>query len=389
MSHVRPDYAGRGIANLMRTLAEACGARLPAQLPLAADYGLAARELARVRNIVLLVVDGLGAAQLARYGRGALQRHVAGQLTSVFPSTTAAAIPTFLTGLTPARHALTGWHMWLDEVQAVTAILPLKRRVGPPFETPPRELARQLFDHAPIYQGMHRPAWVISPQQIAFSPFNQFHTRGADTLAYADLEGMLQTIAGLAQVPGRKFVYAYWPDLDSAAHAYGTDGRETRATLDFFCEGFDRLIAALEGTDTCLLVTADHGFIDSPDERVIQLDDHPELAAMLARPLCGEQRVAWCYVKPEAMAEFPSCVQSRLGERAELVPCRRLIEDGWFGPGDCHPRLASRLGDYALLMRENWTIKDWLPGEARYGLLGVHGGTSAAEMQVPLVTVRC
>jgi hypothetical protein len=389
MSHVRPDYAGRSIANLMRTLAEACGARPPAQPPLAADYGLSARELARVRNIVLLVVDGLGAAQLARYGRGLLKTKVAGHLTSVFPSTTAAAIPTFLTGLTPLRHALTGWHMWLDEVQAVTAILPLKPRVGPPFETPPRELARQLFDHAPIYEGMHRPAWVVSPQQIAFSPFNRFHARGADALAYADLEGMLQTIAGLVQIPGRKFIYAYWPDLDSAAHACGTDGRETRATLEFFCAGFDRLVAALADTDTCLLVTADHGFIDSPDERVVQLDDHPELAAMLTRPLCGEQRVAWCYVKPEAMADFPRCVQSGLGERAEVVPCSQLINEGWFGPGEPHPRLASRLGDYALLMRENWTIKDWLPSEVRYSLLGVHGGTSAAEMQVPLVALRC
>ena len=39
-------------------------------------------------------------------------------------------------------------------------------------------------------------------------------------------------------------------------------------------------------------------------------------------------------------------------------------------------------------MKENWTIKDWLPGEKRYRMLGVHGGTSADEMRVPLVAVR-
>lgn len=36
-------------------------------------------------------------------------------------------------------------------------------------------------------------------------------------------------------------------------------------------------------------------------------------------------------------------------------------------------------------MKDNWTIKDWLPGEQRYTMLGVHGGTSASEMRVPLI----
>ena len=35
----------------------------------------------------------------------------------------------------------------------------------------------------------------------------------------------------------------------------------------------------------------------------------------------------------------------------------------------------------------NWTIKDWLPGERRHTLIGVHGGTSEAEMRVPLLAI--
>ncbi len=385
---IRPDYAGGSIANLMRTLADACGAPPPPQAPLAARYGLDAGRLARARNIVLLVVDGLGARQLAAHGSGALRAQAGPPLTSVFPSTTAAAIPTFMTGLAPAQHALTGWHMWLDEVQSVAAILPLTPRAGTPFAETPAELAGRLFTHRPIYAGLHRPAWVVSPQEIAFSPFNAFHSRGADTLAYADLDGLMQTLAGLVRVPGRKFVYAYWPLLDSVAHRCGSDSKEAHATLAAFCGAFDALVAALAGSDTTLLVTADHGFIDSPPRRVIPLDDHPELAALLARPLCGEQRVAWCYLKPGAADDFVSYVGRRLGEAATAIPCSRLVEDGWFGPPPAHPRLASRIGDYALLMRDNWTIKDWLPGERRYSLLGVHGGTSTDEMLVPLAVVR-
>lgn len=384
---IRPDYAGGSIANLMRTLADACGAPPLPQAPLAPRYGIAERRLAHRRNLVLLVVDGLGAGQLARHGRGRLRRQAGPPLTSVFPSTTAAAIPTFMTGLCPAQHALTGWHMWLDELQAVTAVLPLTPRTGPPFVPPSTELPPRLFDHAPLYPALHRPAWVVAPCEIAGSPFNAFHARGADTLAYADLDGLMQTLAALVRIPGDKFVYAYWPLLDSTAHRHGTDSRETHAVLDAFCDAFDTLVETVAGSETTLLVTADHGFVDSPANRVIALDDHPELAALLARPLCGEQRVAWCYVKPGAEDDFVRCAQSRLQGRADVVPSATLIRDGWFGPAPAHPKLAARVGDVALLMRDHWTIKDWLPGERRYSLIGVHGGVSADEMWVPLVVV--
>ena len=121
------------------------------------------------------------------------------RLTSVFPSTTAAAIPTFMTGLAPAQHALTGWHMWLDELQAVTAILPLTPRSGPPFAEAAAQLPGKLFDHRPIYSQLHRAAWVLSPRDIALSPFNVFHTRGADTLAYGDLDELMSAL-GRAQL---------------------------------------------------------------------------------------------------------------------------------------------------------------------------------------------
>ncbi len=384
---ILPDYDGGSIANLMRTLAEACGAQLPAPVPLAAHYGLSARELARARNIVLFVVDGLGADQLMACGSGALRRYAGRTLTSVFPSTTAAAIPTFMTGLPPARHGLTGWHMWLDEMQAVTAILPLSPRSGPPFAETPAQVAAKLFEHSPLYVGMHRPAWVISPREIAFSPFNAYHSRGADTLAYADLDGLMHTLAGVVRIPGRKFVYAYWPTLDSTAHHFGCDSREARATLARLCTAFDALLEEIAGTDTRIIVTADHGFIDSPAQRIVELDDHPEFAQLLARPLCGEARVAWCYPKAGAAADLVRYASDALGACCDVVSRARMLDEGWFGPGPTHPHLASRIGEFALVMRDNWTIKDWLPGERRHTLIGVHGGTSEAEMRVPLLAI--
>jgi hypothetical protein len=93
-----------------------------------------------------------------------------------------------------------------------------------------------------------------------------------------------------------RYVYAYYPDLDSYSHHYGTDSRQAQQTLAAFDALFGDLLRQLRGSNTWVLVTADHGFIDSPPRRVISLDDHPQLAALLLRPLCGERRVAYCYV---------------------------------------------------------------------------------------------
>ena len=91
----RPDYSGAGLVNLIASLSQARGgpARHPPleQLPPA--------ELSAARNLVLLIVDGLGDLYLSRRGAGGeLERRRRGAITSVFPSTTASAITTSYTG---------------------------------------------------------------------------------------------------------------------------------------------------------------------------------------------------------------------------------------------------------------------------------------------------
>jgi predicted AlkP superfamily pyrophosphatase or phosphodiesterase len=117
-----PDYHGGSLVNLMSSLTTALGGN-SSYAPLAA---LPPQALADARHVVLLVADGLGHDFLI--GRdSALRRHLHSPLTSVFPSTTASAIPTFLTGLAPQQHGLTGWHMYFREIGAIAAPL----RKGP------------------------------------------------------------------------------------------------------------------------------------------------------------------------------------------------------------------------------------------------------------------
>lgn len=71
-----------------------------------------------------------------------------------------------------------------------------------------------------------------------------------------------------------------------------------------------------------------------------------------------------------------------------LFESGKLIEEGYFGLGPAHPELGTRVGDYTLLMKERYTLKDWLPGERREVQVGAHGGLSDEELYVPLVVVK-
>ncbi|MFZ4537378.1 alkaline phosphatase family protein [Propionivibrio sp.] len=381
-----PDYAGISIVNLMQSIAMACGST-PARYP---QLGaLPAAQLAAASHIVLLVIDGLGQRTLARHPACPnLQRHAIGTMTSVFPPTTASAITTFMTGLAPAQHGLTGWHMYLEEIDQTLAILPLTPRSGPVIILP-EALPQRLFNQRTLYQQLDRECWVLAPQSIAGSPFNAWHARGAHRVAYGSQPEMFSLIAGLLrETETPRFIYAYYPDLDTHSHRYGTDSEQAQETLASLDVMFGVLLRDVQGTDSWLIATADHGFIDCPPERVVSLDQHPQLAALLTRPLCGERRAACCYVSQARRLAFETCVRQRLNHCADLRLSAELITSGWFGPPPYHPHLASRVGDYTLVMKDNWTIKDWLPGERRYPMLGVHGGFSADEMTVPLIALR-
>jgi len=382
-----PDYGGGSIVNLMASIAYAVGVADVNSVPLR-DPELSAL-LAERRRIVLFVVDGMGYKRLATTARGALKTHLRGCLTSVFPSTTATAITTFLTGLAPAQHALTGWHMWFAQHATVGAILPFRTRVS---DRPLSALGidpAALFDHRSFFERLPVRSYAVAPERIVGSAYNRAHCIGAQSYPYSSLEQLFGVTRNrLRATPERCYIYAYYADYDSIAHEYGVDSRHAARTLQRFDDAFAAFLTAAAGLDVTVLVTADHGFIDSPAARIVDLDRHRTLQKMLSAPLCGERRAAYCYVRPECIETFEQYVARELSDQAWLHHSKTLIEHGWFGPGAPHPALAQRIGDYTLVMKDNWTIKEWLPGEQRHRQIGVHGGVSEDEMTVPLVVAQ-
>lgn len=380
-----PDYHGGGIVNLTTSLIHARGGEADLYPPLSCvDTAM----LAEARNLVLVVIDGLGYEYLQRRGRGGmLHSHLKSRLTSVFPSTTATAITTFLTGTAPQQHGLTGWFMYVRELDGVLAVLPFTQRGSAPASVPDVD-PRALFDRPSLFDRIPEACYQVIPDRIANSRYNTAHRGTATTVPYRSMAQFIGGVERTVKADSRcKFIYAYWPELDGLGHEHGSASRRVAAHFAQLDYALERLVASLKGTHTTLIVTADHGMIDTTPERVIEVSDHPELVQTLARPLCGERRSAYCYVDPAGARRFEDYVRGALADCATLVNSEDLVAGGYFGLGEPHPALRERIGDYTLLMKDDYVIKDWLPGERRHVQLGVHGGLSAQELYVPLVII--
>lgn len=374
-----PDYGGGSLVNLMASVREALGGGAGG-IPLAL---LPPQDLPATHHVVLLVVDGLGHDFLLAHP-GRLSAHLRGALTSVFPSTTAAAIPTFLTGLAPQRHGLTGWHMYFPELGAVIAPLPFRTRVGKQPLTQAGVTVEGLFGLTPLANHLPLPCHVVSPRHIVDSEFNRALSGRATRHGYGSVEEMFATLARILEsADSRCYVHAYWPELDTLAHLHGVTSPQVSAAFAALDTAFGNFLDRLPGVPVQVIVTADHGFMDVT--HTIDLGDHPALRDCLRLPLCGEPRAAFAYVRAGRERAFEEHVRTALADRVDLIASREALAAGWFGRGTPHPALEDRIGDYLLLPRAGVIIRDWVMGEERYVHLGVHGGLSAREMRVPLV----
>ncbi|UCC57009.1 MAG: alkaline phosphatase family protein [Gammaproteobacteria bacterium] len=384
----QPDYQGGSIVNLMATVVQGLGGASLGYAPLSM---LEPVQLQNYRHIVLLVIDGLGHQYLCQAGQGGtLHAHLKDRISSVFPTTTATAITSLLTGLAPQQHGLTGWHTWFKELGCVLNVLPARPRLGGNGLRDAGLDVASLYDHVPVFDRIPVPGCTVAPKHIAHSDFNLALRGRAEIRAYESLEQMFELTARAVRVAeGRSYVYTYWPELDRIAHESGIGSEAASRHLAEIDAAFGRFLEHMAGSDTLVIVTADHGIIDSGKSYEIQLENHPALAETLTLPLCGERRAAYCYVKPDARDAFEDYVGRELAAYTELRSSRNLIAQNYFGLGEPHPGLRDRVGDYTLIMKENYVIKDWLFAERRYPQIGVHGGLSEQELYVPLILAPC
>jgi len=384
---IKPNYEGGSIVNLMSSIMQGLGHASNYHLPL---RDLDNNRLQQAQNVVLLVIDGLGYQYLTDTGKhSTLHNHLHSRLTTVFPSTTASAITTFLTGLAPQQHGLTGWFTYFQELGSILAVLPFRPRFGGASLGELNIDVQSLYGHTPLFDLLDRDCFVVTPDAIAFSDYSLAHRGKAHIKPYETLTECFDFTRDIIKSGQQnKYIYTYWPMFDGMAHEKGVGSNDVKQHFLEIDRAFTQFIDDIKGSNTLVIATADHGIIDSGPDYCIELENHPDLQDMLSMPLSGERRMAYCYIESGRHEDFKHYVTHTFGDQLEILDSKQLIEQHYYGLGEAHPKLHHRIGDYTLSTNGNVTIMDTVPGEKRFYHIGTHGGLSEQEMYVPLILVE-
>ncbi len=330
----------------------------------------------RPRHVVVLLVDGLGAQQLDQMQADApvlAGMRELGPLAAPFPSTTCVSLTSFGTGLPPGMHGIVGTSFRLDG----RVLAPLSWGADPnPIATQPEPTVLERAESAGALVAS------VAPGPHRMSGLTRAALRGGEYVPAGTAD---ERIAGVAAVLGRAeqegracLVYVYWPDLDKAGHIFGAASAEYRAEL----QRVDALVAGLLGTlgpQSLLLVTADHGHVDVPDDRRIDLEADPALREGV-EIILGEPRVRHVYAHPGRAESVRATWARVLGERAEVLSRAQAL--ALLGPVD--PWYEDRVGDVVAIARDDWGLVSERVDRIVSSLRGQHGALTDAEVLVPL-----
>jgi len=357
MDPVRPDYGGAAITGLIPALV---GGRPAPWLPPGVEDADA---------VVLLVLDGLGwhAVEAHRTLLPELSALDGGPITTVAPSTTASALTSLATGLAPSQHGLVGFRMRVSD--AVLNILSWQttgnRRSPDPFE----------MQRHTAFLGRAVP--VVTRSEFRNSGFTQAQLRGARFIGWHAVSTLVEHCRHLVQA-GERFVYAYYPNLDTVAHEFGLYDSFFVAEL----RAVDQLVGDLRDVlpaSSVLLVASDHGQVHVDPGGWIELHDLLSMVEMCA----GDARFRYLYAKPGAARDLAAAARDAVGHQAWVLTREELFTEGWIGPAPEGP-IGRRVGDVVLAAHEPVAFVDpAMPRELE--LIGMHGSLTPDEMYVPLL----
>jgi predicted AlkP superfamily pyrophosphatase or phosphodiesterase len=359
-----PDYSGACISNVVPALLEPSPDPVP-WLP---------EGVQDAERVVLLVLDGLGWDQLTDRAACAptLTGLDGGPISSVVPSTTATALTSIATGLTPGQHGVVGYRIAVEG-----EVLNVLRWTTPSGDArqaiPPGE-----FQKAASFASQHPP--IVTRTEFTGGGFSGAHLDGTRLHGYRCLSTLVTEVRRLTRA-NEPFVYAYYDGIDKVAHEYGL-GEFYEAELTA-CDHLVAEILDVLPSDTALVVTADHGQVHTGDDLVELPSSVMEHLSMQS----GEGRFRWLHARPGRAGALYEATAEALSDLAWVRTKEQVIAEGWFGP-TVTSFAGSRLGDVALVAKGVHSFVD--PADTGpYRLIGRHGSLTSAEMRVPLLaTVR-
>ena len=382
-----PDYRKDNILNLMSSILNVYNYRSGYKpLKILEQY-----SLKKANNIIFFLIDGLGFDYINRHdNHEILYEKRIGKLLTVFPSTTASAFTSIFTGLAPNEHNITGWFVFLKEYGTVSAILPFASRYSKKTFADDIQIETVFHKNDSIFKKIkYCQKHFICNEYLSKDKTVELQVHNGEIHSYKTLNDITSSIVKIVSKNNlKKFIFIYYDKFDGIAHKHGVNSQRASKEYSKINKMFTRLSGEIANTSSKIIMTSDHGFLDTTANHFINLNEHPKLYDTLSIPLCGDSRVKYCYVKPDKVEVFKDYVSKKFGNKCYLYSKDEILDKSFFGPKKNNNKtLEDRIGDYILILRDRYIMKDFLENEEEEFFQGNHSGLSPDEMYVPLIVI--
>lgn len=386
---IYPDYKN-SIVNITASILHLFGVEHQhSGIPeLSGDY------LKKFDNIIFLVVDGMGSEVLKAHldNKSLFRKNQVKTMTSVFPPTTAAAISSYLSGVTPYEHGIIGWTLYFKEYFKLVDFLPL-------WDSTTSERLPEFFDE--VHEKMHFDSifkkiketaptveqHYVAPDYLADSSYTKMAAGTAEIFSYDNLPNAFSYVAEAAKANNaQKLFYCYTSEPDSSIHKLGVKHPKVTNLIKAVQSDVQRLKDNLKGTKSLIIVTADHGLIDVKE--VTNMQNEKQLWDSIIIPTFPEPRFLSCFVKPQAVEQFKAYFADKK-EKFLVFTKEEFLEKELLGCGLPHKKLDDFLGNYIVVAIDDSAITTNYPQANRETQFkAMHAGLNRMEMLIPLILIE-
>ena len=212
------------------------------------------------KNVVLLILDGMGDIVLKNIDEnGYFRKNQIDVVTSVYPSTTTAALTTYYAGKPPFETGWIAWSQYFKEYgKNIDMLSHMQSLTGLNIKNAKLDVFKEIVNYKTIFNQIEESSKDVKAYEIMPSYSDR---RSKRTIKADSIDEITENIKLLCENDDKKFIMAYSDNPDGLLHKYGTKSDEVK---EFVIETEKKIKNMCDNLndDTIIIISADHGHKD-------------------------------------------------------------------------------------------------------------------------------
>ncbi|RKX48232.1 MAG: alkaline phosphatase family protein [Thermotogae bacterium] len=386
-----PDYKRRAISNFSSGLiAHFCGHSPYPAFPFKQDK----IDLSDIDNIVVFIIDALRYAtveKLLKRGKFEIIGNTSlSYMTSVFPSTTTAALTSYFTGVPPAKHGMLGYTLYLKEYGSIVNMIELT-----PLYQERDSLSRIGFDPLKfipvqtVFQQLYEngvKGYLITSKSFVNTGLSRMHSNGGHSKGVYGIGDTFEELHSLLKSGSHEsLTFVYWGLIDTYGHRYGPSSEAYELESYWLLKIIEDFFMRIRKKKVAFFIVSDHGQISTPWEEEIWWSRHDrDIYDLLYALPTGEHRATYLHThEPERLKAI---IEEKYPGKLKVLLRKETLELDLFG-GIPEPGFLDRIGEVVVIPERDGSFCFKYTGQ-EHSMRGRHGGLSQDEMKIPVIFMR-